>query len=67
MGLLTPVIMLGLNLVTILILYVGAKLMQGGKSAVTGADIIAIVQYVALVMNGIMMFAMMLAFCRKSP
>lgn len=65
MGLLTPVIMLGLNLVTILILYVGAKLMQGGKSAVTGADIIAIVQYVALVMNGIMMFAMMLAFLPK--
>lgn len=65
MGLLTPVIMLGLNLVTILILYVGAKLMQDGKSAVTGADIIAIVQYVALVMNGIMMFAMMLAFLPK--
>lgn len=65
MGLLMPVIMLGLNLVTILILYVGAKLMQGGKSAVTGADIIAIVQYVALVMNGIMMFAMMLAFLPK--
>lgn len=65
MGLLTPVIMLGLNLVTILILYVGAKLMQGGKSAVTGADIIAIVQYVALVMNGIMMFVMMLAFLPK--
>ena len=65
MGLLTPVIMLGLNLVTILILYVGAKLMQGGKSAVTGADIIAIVQYVALVMNGIMMFSMMLAFLPK--
>lgn len=65
MGLLTPVIMLGLNLVTILILYVGAKLMQGGKSVVTGADIIAIVQYVALVMNGIMMFAMMLAFLPK--
>ena len=65
MGLITPVIMLGLNLVTILILYVGAKLMQGGKSAVTGADIIAIVQYVALVMNGIMMFAMMLAFLPK--
>lgn len=65
MGLLTPVIMLGLNLVTILILYVGAKLMQGGKSAVTGADIIAIVQYVALVMNGIMMFAMILAFLPK--
>lgn len=65
MGLLTPVIMLGLNLVTILILYVGANLMQGGKSAVTGADIIAIVQYVALVMNGIMMFAMMLAFLPK--
>lgn len=65
MGLLTPVIMLGLNLVTVLILYVGAKLMQGGKSAVTGADIIAIVQYVALVMNGIMMFAMMLAFLPK--
>lgn len=65
MGLLTPVIMLGLNLVTILILYIGAMLMQGGKSAVTGADIIAIVQYVALVMNGIMMFAMMLAFLPK--
>ena len=65
MGMLTPIILLGLNLVTVLILYVGAKLMQGGKSAVTGADIIAIVQYVALVMNGIMMFAMMLAFLPK--
>lgn len=65
MGMLAPIILLGLNLVTVLILYVGAKLMQGGKSAVTGADIIAIVQYVALVMNGIMMFAMMLAFLPK--
>lgn len=65
MGILTPLILLGLNMVTVLILLVGAELMQSGKSAVTGADIIAIVQYVGLVMNGIMMFAMMLAFLPK--
>lgn len=65
MGILTPLILLGLNMVTVLIVLVGAELMQSGKSAVTGADIIAIVQYVGLVMNGIMMFAMMLAFLPK--
>ncbi len=65
MGILTPLILLGLNMVNVLIVLVGAELMQSGKSAVTGADIIAIVQYVGLVMNGIMMFAMMLAFLPK--
>lgn len=65
MGILTPLILLGLNMVTVLIVLVGAELMQSGKSAVTGADIIAIVQYVGLVMNGIMMFAMMLVFLPK--
>ena len=65
MGILTPLILLGLNMVTVLIVLVGAELMQSGKSAVTGADIIAIVQYGGLVMNGIMMFAMMLAFLPK--
>lgn len=64
MGILTPLAMLCLNLVTVLIVFVGAKRMDNG-SAVTGADIIALVQYVALVMNGIMTLAFMIAFLPK--
>ena len=55
MGLLTPVSLLVLNLSALLIVYFGGWRMVHGVSAVSAGDIFAIIQYLAMVMNGVMM------------
>ncbi len=55
MGILTPLSMLLLNLSVVLIVYFGGWRMVQGVSAVSAGDIFAIIQYVTMVMNGIIM------------
>lgn len=60
MGILTPVSLLLFNIATVLIVYFGAFRMEEG--ALSAGDIFAIIQYVTMVMGGIMMgsFAMVM-------
>lgn len=55
MGILTPLSMLLLNLCIVLIVYVGGWRMEQGVGAVSAGDIFAIIQYITMVMNGVMM------------
>ncbi len=54
MGLLTPVALFLFNIATVLILYFGAfRMTEGG--ALSAGDVFAVVQYVTMVMGGVMM------------
>lgn len=55
MGIITPVSMLLLNLSAVLIVYFGGLRMMSGASSVSAGDIFAIIQYVTMVMNGVIM------------
>lgn len=55
MELLTPLATLLLDLSIVLIVYFGGLRMTRGTSSVSAGDIFAIVQYVSMVMNGVMM------------
>lgn len=55
MGILTPLATLFLNVAVVLIVYLGGWRMVNGVSAVSGGDIFAIIQYVTMVMNGVIM------------
>lgn len=55
MGLISPLGIFLFNVATVLILLVGGWRMELGISTVSGGDIFAIVQYTALVANGLMM------------
>ena len=57
MGLVAPIAIALMNLVAVAVLYFGGSRMESGVSAASGGDIFAMVQYVALVMNGIVMAA----------
>ena len=60
-GLIAPVAMLVLNVATLLIVYVGATRMQSG-TGLSAADVVAVVQYVGLIMSGIMTLSWSLIF-----
>lgn len=53
-GLISPVCMLVLNLVTVLILYVGAARIALPESRLTAGGILAVIEYVGMIMSGIM-------------
>ncbi len=55
MGIITPVAMLLLNISVVLIVYFGGVRMVSGASSVSAGDIFAIIQYVTMVMNGVIM------------
>ena len=55
MGLLTPLATLFLNISALLIIYLGGWRMVHGVSGVSAGDIFAIIQYVTMVMNGVIM------------
>ncbi len=57
MGLVAPIAIALMNLVAVAVLYLGGSRMQSGISGASGGDIFAMVQYIALVMNGIVMAA----------
>ncbi len=60
-GIMTPVAMLVLNVTTVLIVYVGAGQVEA-KLGLSAADIMAVVQYVGLIMSGIMTLAWSLMY-----
>lgn len=55
MGIITPVSMLLLNISAVLIVYFGGLRMVSGASSVSAGDVFAIIQYVTMVMNGVIM------------
>ena len=64
-GFVTPLCMLILNLITVVILLIGAQRLQDPvllEKGLTAGGIIATVQYVALILNGVMMLSWTLAF-----
>ena len=55
MGILTPMAMLLLNLATVLIVYFSGVRIETGSASVTAADVFAIIQYLTIVMNSVIM------------
>ena len=55
MGLLSPAAVLLVNLAGVAILWLGGWRMETGSHAISGGDIFAIIQYLALVANGVLM------------
>lgn len=53
MGLLTPLSSLLLNLAVLLIVWFGGQRLSGGTGSAGAGDILAIIQYITLVMNGV--------------
>ena len=60
MGLVSPLTIALINMAAVLIVWIGGWRMENGLSGVSGGDIFAIVQYVALTMNGVVMAAFMI-------
>ena len=62
MGLLSPAAVLLVNLAGVAIIWLGGWRMETGSHAISGGDIFAIIQYLALVANGVLMggFAMVM-------
>ena len=60
MGLVSPLTIVLMNMAAVLIVWIGGWRMENGLSGVSGGDIFAIVQYVALTMNGVVMAAFMI-------
>ncbi len=60
MGLVSPLAIALMNMAAVLIVWIGGWRMENGVSSVSGGDIFAIVQYVALTMNGVVMAAFMI-------
>lgn len=54
MGALNPIATFLLNSASLVLLYVAAVRMQSGVSAATGGDVLALVQYVAYIMSGVL-------------
>lgn len=66
MGLLSPVAILILNVATILMLFIGLNRIQLPRSSLSAGDILAVVQYVSLIMSGIMTLAWSLVFLPRA-
>lgn len=56
-GAIAPLVTFLLNTAAVLVVYLGGIRMEAGLSGVSGGDIFAIVQYVALIANGVVMAA----------
>lgn len=55
MGILMPLSMLLLNVCIVLIVYVGGWRMENAVGSLSAGDVFAIIQYISMVMNGVMM------------
>ncbi len=58
MGILSPLAIMLLNVAVVFIVWLGGFRIGNGQGNATGADIFAVIQYMALVMNGVMIAAM---------
>ncbi|MDD4840128.1 MAG: ABC transporter ATP-binding protein [Clostridia bacterium] len=61
-GLISPLSVFLLNIVIILIVFVGASRMENPANFLSAGDVIAIIQYVSLVMSGIISMSFAVAF-----
>lgn len=66
MNAIDPIAMLLLNLSTVAIVYFGAKLMENPAKALTAGDIIAIIQYVSLVIGGFISISYAITFLPRA-
>ena len=57
MGVISPLTIALMNLAVVLIVYLGGFRMERGISSASGGDIFAVIQYITLIMNGVVMAA----------
>ena len=57
MGVISPLTIALMNLAVVLIVYLGGFRMERGISTASGGDIFAVIQYITLIMNGVVMAA----------
>ena len=57
MGVISPLTLALMNMAVVLIVYLGGFRMEQGLSSASGGDIFAVIQYITLIMNGVVMAA----------
>ena len=57
MGVISPLTIALMNIAVVLIIYLGGFRMERGLSSASGGDIFAVIQYITLIMNGVVMAA----------
>ena len=57
MGVISPLTIALMNMAVVLIVYLGGFRMERGISSASGGDIFAVIQYITLIMNGVVMAA----------
>ena len=57
MGVISPLTIALMNMAVVLIVYLGGFRMERGFSSASGGDIFAVIQYITLIMNGVVMAA----------
>ena len=57
MGIISPLSIALMNMAVVLIVYLGGFRMERGFSSASGGDIFAVIQYITLIMNGVVMAA----------
>ena len=57
MGVISPLSIALMNMAVVLIVYLGGFRMERGMSSASGGDIFAVIQYITLIMNGVVMAA----------
>lgn len=57
MGIISPLTIALMNMAVVLIVYLGGFRMERGLSSASGGDIFAVIQYITLIMNGVVMAA----------
>ena len=57
MGVISPLSIALINMAVVLIVYLGGFRMERGLSSASGGDIFAVIQYITLIMNGVVMAA----------
>ena len=57
MGVISPLSIALMNMAVVLIVYLGGFRMERGFSSASGGDIFAVIQYITLIMNGVVMAA----------
>lgn len=57
MGVISPLSIALMNMAVVLIVYLGGFRMERGLSSASGGDIFALIQYITLIMNGVVMAA----------
>ena len=67
MGILNPLANFCMNAAVLIILYLSALRMTSGASAATGGDVLAMIQYVAYIMSGVISAAFAVVMVPHAP